>query len=133
MLDRDQIVSISASKAGLKFAVEKGKTLHVKAYIKTDVFSEYVRHISDENEVITFHIYLNIFLQVLQIFDSETTHLQMSYPGPGAPLSIILEDSGVITRCEINTIDFESASDLTLANSSVIGEMYLPKPNKTID
>jgi cell cycle checkpoint protein len=115
LLEKDQQATCTIIKQGLKFSVEKTKTLRAKAYVKSSVFTEF--ELNEDN--LEFTLNLSILLQCLQIFGQQS-HLHMSYAGYGHPLALILEEDGVITQCEIKTLEAEAPIDFNFRSSAII-------------
>ncbi|KPV72745.1 uncharacterized protein RHOBADRAFT_55438 [Rhodotorula graminis WP1] len=49
--------------------------------------------------------------------DGKTTSLRVSYAGQGEPLVMLLEEGGIVTRCEITTYEPEGLLDLAFPDS----------------
>jgi len=117
LLDKDQIAICSVTSAGMKFTVERSKVLQVKAYLKSSIFREF--RLLQNVDSVEFSLNLSILLQCLQIF-GEASHMELSYLGAGHPVSLILEDQGVITQCQIRTLDAMGPIDFNFRSSPIV-------------
>eukprot|EP00457_Paulinella_chromatophora_P009965 gb/GEZN01010049.1/.p1 GENE.gb/GEZN01010049.1/~~gb/GEZN01010049.1/.p1 ORF type:complete len:329 (-),score=48.03 gb/GEZN01010049.1/:217-1203(-) len=128
LLDKDQLVECQISEMGIRFSVTKSKILQAKAYIKKSMFSEFNLESDEEDEEdgteICFTLNLHVLLQCLQIFGG-SSHMQMSYSGYGAPVCLTLEDSGVITQCEIVTLEPPSNPDFHFRSVGIVNRLAI--------
>jgi len=109
LFSKDQLIVCKFVPAGMKFLVEKDSVLRAKAYIKSSCFQEYF--LPEDVEEVGVTLNLSILLECLQVFGS-SSHMHMSYMGEGAAVCLILEDAGVITQCEIRTLDLQGPNEL---------------------
>ncbi|RLU16326.1 hypothetical protein DMN91_012086 [Ooceraea biroi] len=95
------------SKKGLKITVEDARCMQASAYIPTEVFDEF-----ESKEDATFSINLNILVECLCMFwptsQEDSITVQMFYKGTGYPLSVIIEEDGVITDCSLRTLEVDA-------------------------
>ena len=101
----------------LKFSFEKNRIFSVKAYLKSSFFTEY--EINSEAGNVQFTVNLSTLLNCIQIFGSSSL-MQMTYEGIGDPLSLFLEEDGIVTQCEIATIEEEEEVDFNFRSSAVV-------------
>ncbi|BGP58653.1 checkpoint clamp complex protein Rad1 [Rhodotorula sphaerocarpa] len=57
--------------------------------------------------------------------DGRTTSLRMSYAGHGEPLVMLLEESGIVTRCEITTYEPEGLLDLAFHDEEKVQRLII--------
>jgi cell cycle checkpoint protein len=113
-LDKQQVAMCTVSKTGMKFTVERTNLLQARAYLKNSLFQEF----SLTQPSLEFSIDLSVILQCLQIF-GQSAHMEMSYGGHGHPLCLLLEDRGVITQCEIKTLDTPGPMEMNFRTSAI--------------
>lgn len=114
--DKDQVVLVDVSSAGLRFTVQKNKTMKAKAYLKSSCFQAF--ELSDPEQDLRFTLSLSVFLHCLQVF-GVSSHMQMSFDQSGSAVSLILEDDGVITECEIRTLEDVDSADFNFRGSPI--------------
>lgn len=99
-----------ASNNGLKFVVEDAKCVQAAAFVGADIFQEYEL----KDDIVTFRLDLNIFMECLTIFDNSgpvsggmnpQTTMNLYYAGYGSPLRLILIEDDFITDCSIKTME----------------------------
>ncbi|KAB7502439.1 Cell cycle checkpoint protein RAD1, partial [Armadillidium nasatum] len=83
-----------------------------------------------KEESITFKISLNALVECLNIFGSGsgpgvTTALKMCYNGYGFPLSLLLEEAGVITDCSLKTQDPDDPMEFSFCNTGVVNKIIM--------
>ncbi|TNY21469.1 Rad1/Rec1/Rad17 [Rhodotorula diobovata] len=57
--------------------------------------------------------------------EGKTTSLRVSYAGQGEPLVMLLEEGGIVTRCEITTYEPEGLLDLAFPDSAKVLRMII--------
>lgn len=114
--EKTQVVLVNITAAGMKFTVEKDKCVKAKAYLKSSCFQEY--SVVDPTEEIEFTLSLSVFLDCLQIFGI-ACHIQLAYNGYGSDVQLLLEDGGVITQCELRTLDEVIPAEFSFRSSNV--------------
>ncbi|RXM91218.1 Cell cycle checkpoint protein RAD1 [Acipenser ruthenus] len=77
-----------------------------------------------------FRVNLAVLLDCLTIFGGSavpgvTTALKMCYNGYGYPLTLFLEEGGVVTVCKINTQEPEETLDFDFCSTNVINKVIL--------
>ncbi|KAL7300557.1 cell cycle checkpoint protein RAD1 [Trichogramma pretiosum] len=114
------------SKNGLKLTVEEAKCMQASAYIPIQLFEEYTL-----TEDIIFRINLNVFVECLSMFWSNinttgsTTSLEMHYKGVGHPVTILIEEDGVVVDCSLKTQEPDEILDFDLDPETVINKVLL--------
>uniref|UniRef100_A0A1A8GMD6 Cell cycle checkpoint protein RAD1 n=1 Tax=Nothobranchius korthausae TaxID=1143690 RepID=A0A1A8GMD6_9TELE len=111
---------------GLKVTVEDCKCVQANAFIQADIFQEF----TIKEDLITFQVNLTVLLDCLNIFGGSTsagisTALRMCYKGYGYPLTLFLEEGGVVTVCKINTEEPEEPIDFDFCSSNVTNKVIL--------
>nr|XP_028604451.1 cell cycle checkpoint protein RAD1 [Podarcis muralis]XP_028604452.1 cell cycle checkpoint protein RAD1 [Podarcis muralis]XP_028604453.1 cell cycle checkpoint protein RAD1 [Podarcis muralis] len=115
-----------ATANGLKVTVENAKSLQANAFIQAGVFQEF----TVQEESVMFRINLAVLLDCLTIFGTSSlsgtqTALRMCYRGYGYPLTLFLEDGGVVTVCKINTQEPEEILDFDFCSTNVVNKIIL--------
>ncbi|XP_015681800.1 cell cycle checkpoint protein RAD1 [Protobothrops mucrosquamatus] len=115
-----------ASSNGLKFTVENAKSLQANAFIQAGIFQEFVVR----EESLMFRINLSVLLDCLTIFGTNSlpgtqTALRMCYQGYGYPLTLYLEEGGVVTVCKIKTQEPEEILDFDFCSTNVVNKIIL--------
>lgn len=115
----------SATPNGLKVTVEDSKCLQANAFIQAEIFQEFT--IKDS---VGFQVNLTVLIDCLNIFGGTTvpgvsTALRMCYVGYGYPLTLFLEEGGVVTVCKINTQEPEEPIDFEFCSSNVTNKVIL--------
>ncbi|CAF1115424.1 unnamed protein product, partial [Brachionus calyciflorus] len=97
-----------ALDSGLKISCEDAKCTQGIAFVHTDLFQEY----SVKEDCVCIKINLTVLIECLNIFGSVVnsipTALKICYEGYGHPLTLLLEDNGIITECNIRTMEADS-------------------------
>ncbi|KAJ1210433.1 hypothetical protein NDU88_005797 [Pleurodeles waltl] len=117
-----------ATKNGLKVTVENAKCLQANAFIQAGIFQEF--SVQDDDASVTFRINLTVLLDCLTIFGGSalpgaSTALRMCYQGYGHPLTLFLEEGGVVTVCKIHTQEPEETLDFDFCSTNVINKIIL--------
>ncbi|XP_011140010.1 cell cycle checkpoint protein RAD1 [Harpegnathos saltator] len=112
------------SENGLKITVEDAKCMQASAYIPSIIFHEF----NLKNDV-TFAISLNILVECLCMFwpssQEDSVTVQIFYKGTGYPLSVIIEEDGVITDCSLKTLEVDALLDFHLEAKNVVNKVVL--------
>jgi hypothetical protein len=80
------VVLVNVTGDGMKFMVEKDKSMKAKAYLKSSCFQEYT--LTDPDGEIEFTLSLSVFLHCLNVF-GVASHLCMSFSAQGSALSLM--------------------------------------------
>eukprot|EP00474_Spongospora_subterranea_P002566 CRZ03024.1 hypothetical protein [Spongospora subterranea] len=96
-------------------------SFQARAYIKKESLQDY--------ELLADHVQITINLSLmyrcLTVFGDKSAHVEFLYRGDGFPITFILEDQGVITECQINTLEPVSLPDFNFRSSSVINRAII--------
>ncbi|RVE65903.1 hypothetical protein OJAV_G00121390 [Oryzias javanicus] len=116
----------TATSNGLQVTVEYCKTLQATAFIQAGIFQEFTM----KEDLVAFQINLTVLLDCLNIFGGmpvagTSTALQMCYKGYGYPLTLYLEEGGVVTVCKIKTQEPEELIDFDFCSTNVINQVIL--------
>ncbi|XP_019908564.1 cell cycle checkpoint protein RAD1 isoform X1 [Esox lucius] len=116
----------NATPNGLKVTVEDSKCLQANAFIQAEIFQEF----TIKEDSVGFQINLTVLLDCLTIFGGSTvagvtTALRMCYNGYGYPLTLFLEEGGVVTVCKINTQEPEEPIDFEFCSTNVTNKVIL--------
>ncbi|XP_047365843.1 cell cycle checkpoint protein RAD1-like isoform X1 [Vespa velutina] len=115
-----------ATENGLKVTVEDAKCMQASAYIPGVIFVEF-----NLKEDVMFRINLSILVECLCMFWSNinttgsNVALEMFYKGIGNPLSILIEENGIITDCSLKTHNPEELLDFHLEPENVLNKVVL--------
>eukprot|EP00730_Choanoeca_flexa_P004644 TRINITY_DN11759_c0_g2_i2.p1 TRINITY_DN11759_c0_g2~~TRINITY_DN11759_c0_g2_i2.p1 ORF type:complete len:309 (+),score=49.88 TRINITY_DN11759_c0_g2_i2:239-1165(+) len=95
------------NEKGIKLSVDLANTIQARAFFPRENFINYKLNPAEDDEgEVEFSLDLDLLLNCLSIFGSgDTTAVRFAYEGYGSPLSLILEDDGVITDCTIKTVE----------------------------
>ncbi|KAM4809217.1 cell cycle checkpoint protein RAD1 [Rhinophrynus dorsalis] len=115
-----------ATNNGLKVTVENAKCLQANAFIQAGIFQEF----NIREESVMFRINLTVLLDCLTIFGTSagpatSTALKMCYQGYGHPLTLFLEEGGVVTVCKIQTQEPEETLDFDFCSTNVLNKIIL--------
>ncbi|KAJ8679080.1 hypothetical protein QAD02_014867 [Eretmocerus hayati] len=114
------------SKNGLKLTVEDAKCMQANAYIPVQLFEEYTL-----TEDVIFRIDLSILVECLSIFwpsistQSHPITLEMQYKGIGHPVTVLIEEDGVIVDCSLKTQEPDEILDFDLGAESSITKVVM--------
>ncbi|KAJ0047392.1 hypothetical protein NL108_002067, partial [Boleophthalmus pectinirostris] len=91
-----------------------------------EIFQEF----TIKDDLVGFQVNLTVLLDCLNIFGGTTvpgvsTALRMCYVGYGYPLTLFLEEGGVVTVCKINTQEPEEPIDFEFCSSNVTNKVIL--------
>ncbi|XP_077354713.1 cell cycle checkpoint protein RAD1 [Festucalex cinctus] len=117
----------TATPNGLKVTVEDSKCLQANAFIQAEIFQEFTL----KEDLVGLQINLTVLLDCLSIFGGSTvpggmsTALRLCYRGYGYPLTLFLEEGGVVTVCKINTQEPEEPVDFEFCSSNVTNKVIL--------
>ncbi|KAJ8338976.1 hypothetical protein SKAU_G00357620 [Synaphobranchus kaupii] len=116
----------NATPNGLKVTVEDSKCLQANAFIQAEIFQEY----TIQEDSVSFQVNLTVLLDCLTIFGGNTgpggtTALRLCYNGYGYPLTLFLEEGGVVTVCKINTEEPEEPIDFEFCSTDVTNKVIL--------
>ncbi|XP_033321467.1 cell cycle checkpoint protein RAD1 isoform X2 [Megalopta genalis] len=111
---------------GLKVTVEDSKCMQASAYIPSYVFQEFT--LKDD---VIFQISLNILVECLCMFWSNintqgnSVALQLFYKGTGHPVTVLIEEDGIITDCSLKTQDPDELLNFHLEPENVLNKVVL--------
>ncbi|XP_043253452.1 cell cycle checkpoint protein RAD1-like isoform X2 [Colletes gigas] len=111
---------------GLKVTVEDTKCMQASAYIPSYVFQEF-----ELKEDVIFQINLNILVECLCMFWSNinsqgsSVALQLFYKGTGHPVTVLIEEDGIITDCSLKTQEPDELLDFHLEPENVLNKVVL--------
>ncbi|XP_006609911.1 cell cycle checkpoint protein RAD1-like isoform X2 [Apis laboriosa] len=111
---------------GLKITVEDAKCMQASAYIPTHVFQ-----IFNLKEDVIFKVNLNILVECLCMFWSNincqgsSVALQLFYKANGHPVTVLIEEDGIITDCSLKTQEPDELLDFHLEPENVLNKVVL--------
>lgn len=122
-----EVATCFISSNGLKVTVEQAKCVQANAFIQSNLFQQFL--FSSEAPAV-FKISLSALIECLNIFGSSSnpeshTALKMCYAGHGHPLTLLLEDSGVLTDCSINTMEADETLDFDFCSANVVNKIIM--------
>ncbi|XP_076642109.1 cell cycle checkpoint protein RAD1 isoform X1 [Halictus rubicundus] len=121
-----EIATCFGTENGLKVTVEDAKCMQASAYIPSRVFQEFIL-----KEDVIFRINLNILVECLCMFWSNinsqghSVALQLFYKGTGHPVTVLIEEDGIITDCSLKTQDPDELLDFHLQPENVLNKVVL--------
>jgi cell cycle checkpoint protein len=109
-MSRDQPCYVDVSNSELNFIVAgKAKSMQARLALNRSMFEEF----ECDADSIKFAINLTVLLDCLRIFgSSDSTTATMSFSTADELLNISLEESSVVTTCEINSLYTEDFNEL---------------------
>lgn len=117
--------TVFISNNGLKVTVEESKCAQVNAFLQSDLFQAY----EFSSDTLVFRINLNVLMECLNIFGGAPGHsfvsLKMYYPGEGEPLGLVLEEGGVMTECQIKTMEADEILDFNFTSVGVQNKIIM--------
>ena len=124
------------SANGIKVTVEDAKSVQTNAFIKSDIFQEFVLQPGKGDEEggddLSFSVSLNVVLECLNMFGGvgesgggDSPNLKICYSGYGTPLVLLLEEGGVVTDCRIKTREAEECLDFNFANANIVSKIIM--------
>ena len=113
--------------------MEDAKCVQSNAFVKSDLFQEFNlqagRGEEDGTEDLSFTINQKVVLECLNCLAGDGPNsgpsVQLCYAGYGHPLTILLEDRGVISDSQIHTRDAEECLDFNFANANVVSKIIM--------
>ncbi|XP_076224856.1 cell cycle checkpoint protein RAD1 isoform X1 [Nomia melanderi] len=111
---------------GLKLTVEDVKCMQASAYIPSHVFQEFTLQ-----EDVIFRINLNVLVECLCMFWSNinsqgsSVTFQLFYKGTGYPVTVLIEEDGIITDCSLKTQEPDELLDFHLEPENVLNKVVL--------
>jgi cell cycle checkpoint protein len=150
-------VQMQITPDGLSFSVEESSVMEAMVFLNKNLFSSFALvPPSDESasQLTPFSLSLTALLEALQMFgiseltkstnpfwpntpDAFSTHTlglaglcRISYDSPGSPLSIILEEARITTKCELMTYEPSTLAEIPFARDelslkAILGASYL--------
>nr|CAD7462026.1 unnamed protein product [Timema tahoe] len=114
-------LEVVPGKLGLcsSFVMKKSKAV---TRLKTAMDSN--EYFVQEDQVI-FKVPLGVLVECLSIFGGALTILKMRYQGYGHPLTLLLEEDGVITDCNIRTLEPENPVEFNFNADSDINKVII--------
>ena len=121
------------SSNGIKVTVEDAKCVQSNAFVKSDLFQEFNlqtgRGDEDGSDDLSFTINQKVVLECLNCLSGDGPNsgpcVKICYSGYGHPLTILLEDRGVISDSRINTREAEECLDFNFANANVVSKIIM--------
>lgn len=125
------------SENGIKVTVEDAKCVQTNAFIKADLFQEFMlrpgRGDEDGTDDLSFSVNLGVVLECLNMFGGvgvgenlgSAPSLKICYAGYGHPLVLYLEEQGVVTDCQVKTREAEECLDFNFANAKIISKVIM--------
>jgi len=114
------IAQFTLTDAGMKVSVEKDKSMLATAYLQKELFDLWEPGRSLEGNSKVFFISLTEFMQCLSISPSWDTHLSITILSITRPIEILLEDNGMVTKCDIAPVENEDLVDIKISESRCV-------------
>ena len=113
--------------------MEDAKCVQSNAFVKSDLFQEFNlqagRGEEDGTEDVSFTINQKVVLECLNCLSGDGPNsgpnVNICYLGYGHPLTILLEDRGVISDSQIHTREAEECLDFNFANANVVSKIIM--------
>jgi len=125
------------SENGIKVTVEDAKCVQTNAFIKAEIFQEFLlkpgRGDEEGSDDLSFSVNLGVVLECLNMFGGvgagenlgSAPSLKICYAGYGHPLVLYLEEQGVVTDCQVKTREAEECLDFNFANAKIISKVIM--------
>ena len=117
--------TIFVSVNGLKVTVEESKCAQINAFLQASLFQTY----KFTGEAIVFCVNLNVLMECLNIFGgtpgSTFTSLNMRYEDHNSPLLLVLEEGGIVTECQIKTMEASEILDFNFTSLGVENKIIM--------
>jgi len=126
------------SENGIKVTVEDAKSVQANAFIKAEIFQEFLLAPpstpapDSQPPDLSFSLNLGVVLECLNMFggvgiggDTASPTLKLCYGGYGEPLVLLLEDQGVVTDCAVRTREAEECLDFNFTTSSITSKVII--------
>ena len=115
-----------AIDTGFKISCEDAKCTQGIAFIHADLFQEY----SVKEDSVCIKINLSILIECLNIFGTASmsggsTALKICYEGYGHPLVLYLEDNGIITECNIKTLETDQLVNFEFDFDKIVNRVIM--------
>eukprot|EP00729_Bicosta_minor_P002168 gene2168-25397_t len=111
-----QEATFEVQDTGIKMLVDKSKSMQAKVMLSAGLFSEYR---FDADEMQGFNINIGHMLECLGIFGGDGTTMRLSYAGYGSPLVMNLEEGGVVTDCNIRTMEADVPTEIDIRATEI--------------
>jgi len=124
------------SNNGIKVTVEDAKCVQTNAFIKAEIFQEFLlrpgRGDEEGSDDLSFSVNLGVVLECLNMFGGvggdnlgAAPSLKICYAGYGHPFVLYLEEQGVVTDCQVKTREAEECLDFNFANAQIISKVIM--------
>ncbi|XP_058805989.1 cell cycle checkpoint protein RAD1 [Phymastichus coffea] len=120
-----ETATCSGSENGLKITVEDAKCMQASAYLPAGLFEPFLI-----KEDIIFRINLNILVECLSMFwqsinSGSTVSMEMHYKGKGHPVTVLIEEDGVVVDCSLKTQEADELLDFNLTPQNSMNKALL--------
>ena len=117
--------TVFISTNGMKVTVEESKCAQVNAFLQSTLFQSY----QFNSDTVVFRLNLNVFMECLNIFGgapgTSYTSMKMYFPNHGDPLGLVLEEGGVVTECQIKTMEADEILDFNFTSIGVENKIIM--------
>ncbi|CAN7985896.1 unnamed protein product, partial [Ixodes hexagonus] len=113
-----EVATVEINEIGIRVIVQDAKCLQAIAFVQRELFDDYALNETS----LSFDIRLPILLECLTMFGStgSAVSTRLCYAGYGSPLILFLEEAGVVTDCEIRTLESTGVINFDLSRDNVI-------------
>ena len=87
-----------------------------QVFLQAALFSEYRYTPAHEQ---SFNLNLSVLIECLNIFGGGNTTMRMCYAGYGHPLTLVLEEGGIVTDCSIRTLEPEQPNEIDIRATEI--------------
>ncbi|XP_050023494.1 cell cycle checkpoint protein RAD1 isoform X1 [Dermacentor andersoni] len=118
-----EVATVEINDMGIRVIAQEGKCVQAIAFVQRELFDSYAL----KEPTLSFDISLSIWLECLTMFGAMggPVSTRLCYGGPGNPLVMFLEESGVVTDCKIRTLESEGVVNFDLSRDNVINVVIL--------
>lgn len=122
-----ELATCFISSNGLKITVEQAKCVQANAFVQASLFQQF-SFLPSAPDV--FRLNLTALIECLSIFGGGGspelhTALKMCYAGHGHPLTLLLEEAGVLTDCSIQTHEADETLDFDFCSTNVVNKLIM--------
>lgn len=110
---------------GMKVSIDDAKCVQGSAFIPASVFQDF----NLKKEFIAFQVNYSALVECINIYGhsnpDSVTAFKMYYGGSGTPLTLLIEDSGIVSECTLKTFEAREILDFEVSPSSYINKIVM--------
>lgn len=110
---------------GMKVSIDDAKCVQGSAFVPASVFQEF----NLKKDFIAFQVNYNALVECINIYGHSSpdsvTAFKMYYGGRGSPLTLLIEDSGIVSECSLKTFEAREILDFEVSPSTYINKIVM--------